>query len=95
MLTEPLPVAIFIDTCFERKNIKTMTDQWRVETDELKSIILSYYQEMGIYSVYPSLEHHIRREIPRLLQSSPEVLRRVAEAERRERMLSRSRRLSD
>lgn len=95
MLTEPLPINLFIETCFERKEIKSITDQWRVETGEIKEIMISYFGEMGIYSVTPELESYVRRQLPDLLRSSPEIVKKVADAERREKLMSRSRRLTD
>ena len=94
MLTEPLPMSLFVETCFERKEIKSVTDEWRVETSILQQIILSHFYEMGLFSVTPDLERITRQRIIDFLYASPEILMKVAEAERRERMMARSRRNS-
>ena len=96
MYTEPIPLYIFIRQSFEAKEIKTVTDEWRVETNQLISIIISQLNELGVYEVAPELSKYMKRIILDFLVNSPEIIKLVHEAERRERILARTKKsLSD
>lgn len=96
MYVEPIPLYIFIKQSFEYKEIKSVTDQWRVETQQLINIILAQINELGIYEVNPGMEVYMRKILLEFLRTSPEIIKMVHEAERRERILARTKKsLSD
>lgn len=96
MYTESIPVYIFVKQAFELKEIKGVTDEWRVETSQLVNIIMSQLNEMGIYQVTPNLSRHMKEIILELLLNSPEIIKLVHDAERREMILARTKKsLSD
>ncbi len=96
MITESVPLQVYVRQSFDLKEIKTITDQWRVETSKLIMIVISHLNEVGIYSVAPHTERFMLATIKRFLLNSPEIIRLVHEAERRERMLARTKKsLSD
>ena len=96
MYTEPIPVYIFIKQAFEMKEIKTVTDEWRVETGQLINIIIMQLHELGLYQITPSMARYMKASIIEFLMNSPEIIKLVHEAERRERILARTKKsLSD
>lgn len=96
MITESVPLQVYIRQSFDLKEIKAITDQWRVETTKLMLIVASHLNELGVYSVAPHSERFMLNTIKKFLLNSPEVIRLVHEAERRERMLARTKKsLSD
>ena len=96
MITESVPLQIYIRQSFDTKEIKAVTDQWRVETGQLMNIVISHLNEIGVYSVAPNNEKFMKEVILAFLNNSPEIIKLVHEAERRERMLARTKKsLSD
>ena len=92
LLREPVPIQAFVRNCFELSEIKSVIDQWPIETDVLLQIACSHFKEMGILSIDPASEQYIRSTFLEFIYSSPEVTKRILEAERRERQLARTRR---
>jgi len=96
MYTESIPLYVFIRNAFDSKEIKTISDQWRVEVNQLVSIIHNQISELGVYEVPPELARYMKTVILEYLVNSPEILKIVNEAERRERILARTKKsLSD
>ena len=96
MYIEPIPIRTFVLQAFEYKEIKTITDQWRVETSQIASIATMHIMELGIYKVQPEMEDYMRAVILKFVLNSPEIIRLVDEAEKRERILARTKKsLSD
>lgn len=96
MYIESIPIKTFIRQAFEFKEIKTVTDQWRVETQQIANIMVGAMMELGIYEVQPDMEEYMRKTLLDFLLHNPEVLRLVHEAEKRERILARTKKsLSD
>lgn len=90
MNVENVPLSLYIRNCFETKQIKVVTDQWRVETDQLMKIVSNHLKELGVYSVTPSADKYMKNVIVEFLQHSPEIIKLVHEAERRERIIART-----
>lgn len=89
MLTEPLPIEIFVATRFEERRISKLIELWPVESSVLIKIVIAHFKEMGLYSVNGDLEKQIYETILVFLKSSPaiaEVLYKaqMAEAARRQ-----------
>lgn len=96
MYTESIPVSVFVKQTFEHKEIKAISDQWRVETAQLMAIITANLTELGIYDVSPDLAKNMKTILLEFLVNSPEIIKIVHEAERRERILARTKKsLSD
>ena len=83
MLTEPLPIQIFVNTRFQEKEIIEIIEKWRIESEELQSLVIREFREMGIYSVTPTLEREIKQLLVGILVSSPDIIELVRRAERR------------
>jgi len=92
MLTEPLPVRVFIQANLERPEVKNIIDNWRVDYALLVQIATAQFHDMGWFEVRPELEKRALQALVMILNSSTEILVKVAEAERRERMLARTKR---
>ncbi len=92
MLVEPQPIEIFVASRFNDKALLSIIEDWRVESEVLEKIIVTYFKEMGIYSVSPSLEKKIVETIPFLLQNSPDIYSRVRKAQQAEALRRQSRR---
>jgi hypothetical protein len=90
MLTEAMPIKLFVRISLERREIKSIIEEWRVEHDVLIQCIVNHFNEVGIFEVRPHLEQVIRLRIAGFIKSSPEILKRKIEAERRERILART-----
>lgn len=92
MLTEPLPIAIFVKTRFHDSIILGIMEKWRVEASTVERMVINSFEEMGIYSVEPALEKMYFERMVRLLKFSPEIRQTVfkaAEAERRRKQQNR------
>ena len=83
MLTEPLPIQIFVNTRFQEKEIIEIIEKWRIESEELQSLVTREFKEMGIYSVTPTLEREIKQLLVGILVNSPDIIELVSRAERR------------
>lgn len=92
MLTEPLPIRVFVRANLERPEVKSIIDNWRVDDAFLVQIATAQFQDMGWFEVRPELEKIARQTFIMILNSSTEILIKVAEAERHERMLARTKR---
>ncbi|MFW7379097.1 MAG: hypothetical protein ACOH5I_09850 [Oligoflexus sp.] len=92
MLTEPLPIRVFVRTNLERSEVKHIVEHWRVDFTVLIQLICNHFHDMGWYEVRPELEKVARKTMVMILKSSSDILIKVAEAERRERMLARTKR---
>jgi len=92
MLNEAIPIQSFVRQCFELSEIKAVIDQWPIETELLIQIACSHFKEMGILTVEPISEVYLRGFLLEFIYSSPEVSKRILEAQRRERQLARTRR---
>ena len=83
MLTEPLPIQIFVNTRFQEKEIIEIIEKWRIESEELQNLVTREFKEMGIYSVTPTLEREIKQLLVGILVNSPDIIELVRRAERR------------
>ena len=92
MLTEPLPIEIFVATRFSDKAITNVTENWRVEAEHLQKVIVGYFKEMGIFSVPPLMEAELKSSLIFWLQNSPEIYQMVRKADMQEQMRRQSRR---
>ncbi|WP_141736008.1 hypothetical protein [Oligoflexus tunisiensis] len=92
MLTEPLPIEIFVATRFTEKTITNITENWRVEPEQLQKMIVSYFREMGIFAVLPSMEAELKETLMVWLQNSPDIYQLVKKAEMQEMVRRQSRR---
>ncbi|MCX6131182.1 MAG: hypothetical protein NTX25_19255 [Proteobacteria bacterium] len=92
MLTEPLPIEIFVTTQFTEKAITSITENWRVEPEQLQKMIVGYFREMGIFEVLPTMEVQLRQVLVSWLVNSPEIYSLVKKAEAQELMRRQSRR---
>lgn len=92
MLTEPLPIEIFVATRFTEKSITNITENWRVEPEQLQKMIVSYFREMGIFAVLPTMEAELKETLLHWLQNSPEIYQLVKKAEMQEMVRRQSRR---
>ena len=63
MLTEDLPIDVFISTKFSDRDISTITDSWRVENETLIAIISGYFKDLGIYRAKPTFEKYLKNNI--------------------------------
>lgn len=94
MLTETVPVYVFAKMQLESRDVKAVTDEWRVETEMLLEIALGHYKNMGIYEVTPESEVFFCENFLNILRDSPEVTRLILESKKREKQLARNRRNS-
>ncbi len=93
MLTEPLPIEIFVTTRFTEKNVIAITENWRIESEELQKMIVNYFREMGIYSVLPAMEVELKASLLYFLQNSPDIYKIVKKAEAQEELRRQTKRL--
>jgi hypothetical protein len=92
MLVEAQPIEIFVAQRFNDKALLAIVEDWRIESEIMEKLIVTYFREMGIFSVPPSLEVQMRHTIPDLLQNSPEIYARVRKAQAAEALRRQSRR---
>ena len=95
MLTEPLPISIFVRTRFSDPNITAITDKWRVEGTIIETIVISHFEDMGLFSVNPSMEKDCFNTLMHFLYNSPEIYAIVKKAEAEELRRKQSRHLDN
>lgn len=81
MLTEPLPIPIFIRLRFQDPQVSSITEKWRVEREQIEDILINHFNEMGIFCVEPRLEETCFRKIVEWLTTSPAIWQVVKKAE--------------
>lgn len=92
MLTESLPIEVYVGYRFKDKVILGIIENWRIEPEVLEKTIVTYFREMGIFSVTPQLDASIRDSITHLLVNSPEIFSKVKKAEAQEAMRRQNKR---
>ena len=92
MLTESLPIEIFVTLRFAEKAILNITENWRIDAEKLHSIIVGYFREMGIFEVQPKMEAELTQILKVWLQNSPEIYGLVKKAEAQDLLRRQSRR---
>lgn len=92
MLTEPLPIEIFVATRFTEKSVTNIIENWRVEPDHLQKMLVGYFREMGIFAVMPSMEAELKDVLLQWLQNAPDIYQIVKKAEMQELVRRQSRR---
>ncbi|NRA68404.1 MAG: hypothetical protein HRU19_28220 [Pseudobacteriovorax sp.] len=95
MLTEAVPIKIFLDQAFTRIEIKPHIDSIRLDVADLQVILTGHFNDMGIYSVTPEMAPALLKVIPKYLANSPEILRKTRELAIREARLRRTKGKSD
>tara|TARA_B100001094_G_C18137825_1_gene776129 strand:+ start:277 stop:564 length:288 start_codon:yes stop_codon:yes gene_type:complete len=80
MLTEPLPISVFVKTRFSDPVIAATTDKWRVEGSVIEKIVINHFEDMGIYSVNVGQEHGCLATLMSILYNSPEIYQMVEKA---------------
>ena len=78
MQPEPIPTEFFIQSCLMERVVREITDGWRIEMEQLQTILTQHFREMGIFFVAPNhvpmlrdtLMHHLKHsiEIRRILK---------------------------
>lgn len=81
MLTEPLPIAIFVRTKTRHPTVRNITQEWRVEPTVVENIIITHFEDAGIYSVEPHLEKILFKKIIDIINNSPEIFKQLKRAE--------------
>lgn len=88
---EPQPIAMFIKKKLEHPRIKPILDGWSIDNDELLELLIHHFEDMGCYMADPNAESALSDCLVSFLKYSPEIILKVSEAERREKMIARSR----
>ncbi len=91
MLTESLPIDIFINSRFAEKDIVAITENWRVEKDEVQKLLGTYFKEMGIFAVTPQMEKKVKKTMLFWLENAPEIYSMVRKAEEQDVLRRQSR----
>lgn len=81
MLTEPLPIEIFVTMRFEERRVARMIENWPIETKTLMRIVIGHFREMGLYTVSSETEMQVIENIIMLLKTSPQIAELVHKAQ--------------
>lgn len=84
MLTEPLPIEIFVNMRFEERRVAKFVESWPIETNVLAGLVIAHFKEMGIFSVNGFTADLLVEQMLQLLKNSPrvaEMLHKAALAE--------------
>lgn len=73
MLTEPLPVHIFVKLRYQDPLVNAITEKWRVEREDVEEVLIGHFTEIGIYSIEPVLEKICFEKMLDWLTNSPRV----------------------
>ena len=84
MLTEPLPIELFVQIRFSDTQVHAAMENWRVEPETVQQVIINYFKEMGIFVVMPNLEKELFERLIFILKNSTEILSMVRKAEEAE-----------
>lgn len=80
MLTEPLPIELFVTMRFEERHIARIIENWPVESKTLIKIVTGHFREMGLYTVSGETETQVFENILVMLKSSPQIAELVHKA---------------
>lgn len=86
MLTENLPLSLYVKMMFQDKKVLKTIENWPLEPETLEKIVISTIEEMGIYEVTPKLEGDMLDIIIDIIKKSPDILdllKKAQEAEKR------------
>ena len=73
MLTEPLPVAIFVKLRYQDPLVNVIIEKWRVEREDVEEVLINHFKEIGIYSIDPLLEKSCFNKMLEWLEHSPTI----------------------
>lgn len=73
MLTESLPISIFVKTRFHDPQISKIIEDWPVESSRIENIAIATLEEMGIFAVQPHLEREMTNYLIHIITQSPEI----------------------
>ena len=90
MLTEDLPIDVYIKSTFNDKDITAITDGWRVENEVLISIISGYFKDLGIYRTNSIGEEYLKKQILFLMFNAPEIVEMIRTTEANEMLRNQS-----
>lgn len=78
MLTERLPIDLFIFQCLAMERVQMYTSGWRVDPKIIQGVLVKYFREMGIFFVSPNQTELVLNSIIHHLQNSLEINEIVA-----------------
>ena len=87
MNVDKVPIEIYINLKFQDKDIIKFVENWRVESEELRDVVVEHFREMGIFQTEPTTEPMLKDVIRGVLANSPKIVKLVARAERRAALL--------
>lgn len=85
------PVEFFVAQSFQNPRVINIVGNWRVESEKLQQIALTYFKEMGIYFVEAGQKPVLLDTLLKCLRHSPEVKALVKRAESEESERKRTR----
>lgn len=88
MLTEPLPIQVFVELRIAEKPIQPLLEALRIESEEVAKMAVKHFKNMGIYEVTPLSEQVLLETLSIFVRKSPDVqklvdMARAAEAKRK------------
>ncbi len=81
MLTEPLPIAIYVKRKTRDPSVLAITQNWRVEPTVIEAIIIAHFEELGVFSVEPFQDHVCFEALMNILRDSPEIYKQLKKAD--------------
>jgi hypothetical protein len=75
---QPLPMHIFLHLLlFEDREIMRISDPWKINREEIQTILTGYYQALGIYIVKPNeFARLLREDVLVQLKQNPILLQK-------------------
>jgi len=79
--TEPIPINVYVEQCFQKRQVTAIISTWKVESSQLRTIIVNNFTEMGIYFALPCYKNLILRNVLKYLKTSTEIINLVKKLE--------------
>lgn len=80
MLTEPLPIDLFIKIHFQNREFQRHIEDWPVESADIQRIVIATFEDMGIYTVPPNVEAVMLKKVEEIILKSPDIKTMVIKA---------------
>lgn len=83
MITEKVPIEVFVTQVMTTKAARQIIDDWPIKPEMIVNIVVKHFRDMSIFDVQPAgQEPLIRKEILYFLQNSSVILELIDKAKK-------------
>ncbi len=83
---EPMPIEEFVLTSMKRKRVTAIVESWRVDINEVTSIVIQHFRDIAIFMVTEEQRKSLEDVLIFYLQKSKAIRKIVEKADAAEKM---------